>query len=26
LIVVALWMWMFPPLRNIDRLRDAETV
>jgi hypothetical protein len=26
LIVVALWMWMFPPLRNIDRLQDAETV
>jgi MFS family permease len=26
LIVVALWMWMFPPLRKIDRLRDAETV
>jgi MFS family permease len=26
LAVVALWMWMFPPLRKIDRLRDAETV
>jgi ACR3 family arsenite efflux pump ArsB len=25
LIVVGLWMWMFPPLRKIDRLRDAET-
>jgi MFS family permease len=26
LVVVALWMWMFPPLRDIDRLRDAEAV
>jgi MFS family permease len=26
LIVVGLWMWMFPPLRKVDRLRDAETV
>ncbi|MBS0472694.1 MAG: MFS transporter [Proteobacteria bacterium] len=25
LAVVAAWMWLFPPLRKIDRLSDAET-
>lgn len=24
LAVVALWMWLFPPLRTVDRLRDVE--
>jgi MFS family permease len=24
LAVVALWMWLFPPLRSVDRLRDVE--
>jgi MFS family permease len=24
LVVVGLWMWLFPPLRNVDRLTDVE--
>ncbi|HUO94045.1 MAG TPA: MFS transporter [Rhizomicrobium sp.] len=24
LLVVAIWMWLFPPLRNVDRLQDAS--
>jgi hypothetical protein len=23
LVVVATWMWLFPPLRNVDRLTDV---
>jgi hypothetical protein len=23
LAVVAMWMWLFPPLRKVDRLTDA---
>jgi hypothetical protein len=22
--VVAAWMWLFPPLRKVDRLREVE--
>ena len=25
LLVVAAWMWLFPPLRTVDRLQDAAT-
>jgi hypothetical protein len=22
--VVGIWMWLFPPLRTVDRLREVE--
>jgi MFS family permease len=25
LLVVAIWMWLFPPLRTVDRLQDVQT-
>jgi hypothetical protein len=24
--VVAIWMWLFPPLRTVDRLTDVEPI